>query len=156
MITGTSKVESQNEHLARVHILTNGRCDLCSRGNNLESHTMNTKRTSISRRLSIRARGGFIACARSTRSSSFDFDRNSFWCCSAVTATLSSSPRHLSFGRLSSSVPGGCIGSYAAVASCPPYFRMTLAPPGCSYTAMGAVQYDSQYVKLTGRKSVTS
>ena len=42
-------------------------------------------------------------------------------------------------GRFSSSVPGGCIGSYSSVASLPASLSMMEEPPGCS-----------------GRKDVTS
>ena len=48
-------------------------------------------------------------------------------------------PRFASGGRFSSSVPGGCTGSYSSVASFPASFNTILLPPGCD-----------------GRKDVTS
>lgn len=89
-------------------------------------------RTSMSHRLSTLLRGGFVLWAASTLSSSLVFFR--FWAASltALAATLSSSPRCFSGGKFLSSASGGCMGSYADVASLPAYLRMILVPPGWS------------------------
>lgn len=42
----------------------------------------------------------------------------------------STGPRICDFSKDSSRVPGGCMGSYSSVASCPARDRMAFVPPG--------------------------
>lgn len=94
-------------------------------------------RTSISHKLNILPSGSLAACAASTRSSSLVLRR--FWAASltAFAAALSREPRCFSGGIFLSKASGGCMGSYAEVASLPAYFNIILAPPGwawaCNY-----------------------
>ena len=115
--------------------------------------------TSISFPLSIRLRGGFSFWAFSILNSSFVFFLSSLACCISCADLESMSPRCFSRGRFFSSASGGWMGSYADVASLPAYFRIILAPPGCSCRTAEktiSVAHGQVQRRRTGRNSVTS
>lgn len=88
--------------------------------------------TSISAKFSTRFKGGLCFISRSTLISSCVCSTGTRSFQSVVLVVVISGPRHWEGERFFWIVSGGCIGSYAEVASPPAYFRMMLGPPGCT------------------------